>query len=119
MKGAPARGYRRQRTLQNTLAPGAAFDAITPIAQVIQVAGASTHRVRAKLASAGGTLSFAFLRPDGATPYGAGNPSDLVLVAGTEDFCDIDVAGEENLRITLTGGGVGTVGFIDVMQAPL
>lgn len=107
------------RTLAGTFRPGTTFDnGVTHLITTIPLAGAATHRIRAKVADFGATISVFFLRPDG-TRYESNNPGDLVLVADTENWLDIDCAGEQEAELDLLGAGVGSILYVDVMQAPL
>jgi hypothetical protein len=117
MSATPTRERRRHRTLGGTLRPDTAFDT-TPITYKLPLAGADTHRIRAKVDGAAATLSFAFLRPNGEA-YAENNPDDVALADGAETLVDITCSGEEELLLTFTGAGSGTIAFIDVMQAPL
>lgn len=101
------------------LGTGAALANGTAISVVIPIAGAAVFFARFK-ASVAGTLSCAFLRPDGTTAYTTGNPTDVAVLANTEARLTIDTLyGESQLKITFTpSAGPGTVTFLDVGQLP-
>lgn len=118
--------FRRHRQVEgnngagaNTFAPGAAFSvAGGAFSKIVPVAGALAITLRGLFATAGGTLSFAYVRPapNTATAYGVSNPGNVTVSANTEFATSITPNGEGNLQITFTPGGSGTVTFFDVMQ---
>ncbi len=92
----------------------------------IAIAGALLVRLRG-LATAGGTLSFLYLRPasaraaSGSPGYSYSNAldvphADVVVVANTEFLADIEPGGESDLLVTFTPTASGNWVFLDVMQ---
>lgn len=97
------------------LAAGTAFTT-SAIVVVLSVAGMRFLTIRGKVETSNVTLSFAFLRPDKATAYAAGNPSNVTLTAGTENATsEITLNGQSFLQVTFTGAGSGTIDYIDAM----
>lgn len=94
---------------------GSALTNAQPITVIIPIAGARVLRIRI-LSAAGGTLSHAFLRPDGVTPYPTNNPADVVVVGGTENKSDITCTGEGYLKLTFTPTATAALNYCDVMQ---
>lgn len=140
-KHTPDHRSRPARRLGGQLAPGTAYASTGTKYAIIPIAGATTVRVRGKVVTADATLDYFFLPPDydvdqaqptAASPTGVAYASlvgtkytspaltQLALTAGTEAKSDITVVGEAFLLILLTGGGTGTIGFVDVsMSSPL
>lgn len=102
---------------QGTFADGAALETAVPVAIVVVLAGAAAWRLRFK-ATVGGTLAFAYLRPNRAgTAYATSNPGDVAVLANTE--VAVEVAqhfGESRLQITYTPSGNGTVTHADISE---
>lgn len=89
------------------------------VSKLIPVAGALAVTFRGLFAaSAGGTFTFAYVRPDSAagTSYGVSNPANVVVSGGTEFCFTINPNGEGNLLVTFTPSGTGTITFFDTMQ---
>lgn len=115
--------YARPFPEKATLKAGAAFTAVSAVlTAVIPIAGANVVRIRAK-ASAGGSMTFAYLRPRAvrtndadvytATPLPhAAQP----VVAATEFSVDILPSGESDLLVSFDGSATGAWDFLDVMQ---
>ena len=111
-------------------------DLTTGTSKSVAVACLGSARIRAhiKTATVGGTLSLHFARHVGTdatvvgasggidvtklTQYGAGNPSDVTVTAGSEAVIDSDCHGEAYAVITLTytAGAGGAVSLLDVCQ---
>lgn len=109
--------------------PGSSFSvAGGALTAEIAIAGALLVRLRGLFATAGGTLSFKYLRPASLRPassaaagyaYAASvvTPHADVSVTGDAEFSvDIEPGGESDLLVTFTPGGTGVVTFFDVMQ---
>lgn len=121
---------RPHRRLSGALAEGAVIANATDYSEIIQVAGAAKLRINAKTVTAGGTLKGAFVRPYATdetaidakgviapaktTAYDSGNPANVTLTAGTSNHMDVDLHGESYFKVTITGGGAGTIGFVDI-----
>lgn len=117
---------------QNGLAAGTATANGTTIYEIVPVSGALRIRVRIKTATNGGTLDVFGLGPDfdltqaqagvaygslTGTIYSTGNPTQVVVAAGTESKADIDLYGEEYVVLKFSGTtGAGTITYVDVSQ---
>jgi len=99
-----------------TLKAGATYVNTDVLEVILPIAGALSVRLRGLFATAGGTLSFAYLRPDGTTAYTTNNPSNVTVTAGTEAVATIQPNGEGWLRVRFTATGTGAVTYFDVMQ---
>lgn len=102
-----------------SLYEGAACVNGVPMSALLKCAGASRARARFK-ASAAGTLKLEFVRPPvdnfTVTPYAAGNPTPVAIVANTENLLSTpDVAGEASCLVTFTPTGAGVVTLFDWM----
>ncbi len=92
--------------------------------------GAARLRIRIKTVTQGGTLDAFFVGPDFrveqlpatayaslvGTVYATGGGDQATVTAGTEANMDVDVWGEGYVLLKFTGGGTGTIGFVDVSQ---
>jgi hypothetical protein len=100
-----------------TLFPGVSYTNAQTFDAIVPVAGAAKVRFRWLFATAGGTLSFAYLRPVPAqTAYTTGNPPNATVTAGAEGTVTIEPVGEAWVRVRFTAGGTGTCTFLDVSQ---
>lgn len=119
------------RVLGGALASGTAIASSTDYQEVIPIAFCRYLTIRAKTTTAGGTLKFDFVRPIATDPAklsasGAINPaqvtkytspaspSNVTLTAGTENSMQFTLNGESFGLITVTGGGSGTLNYVDV-----
>lgn len=109
------------RPVGQGLIAGAHLLASAAATAVATVAGATRFRIRIKVTHAA-TLSAAFCQPDWPNddphPYGTGNPTDVALVANTENQLDVDPHfGEALLLLTLTNSAAGAldVTYCDLM----
>jgi hypothetical protein len=113
-------GVPLPRPLPHRAVAGGTLTAGAPITNggvtsvILPIAGAVKVRLRG-LATAGGTIVCAFLRPNGLAAYGASNPANITVVGATEFVSTIDVVGESLLRLTFTGSASGAWTFLDVM----
>lgn len=85
---------------------------------VVNTAGLQRGRLRFK-ATAAGTVSFRWLRTDGATPYthAGSKPADLTIVASTENVFDLTTHyGEPFLEVTFTPSGAGVITWADICR---
>lgn len=122
-----------QFRLTGALAAGTAIAAATNYREVVNVRGAARVRVYAKTATAGGTLKASAIEtvstddtdpklasggidPAKVTAITAGAPADVTLTAGTANYLDFTPNGENWLLVTIAGGGVGTIGFVEVCK---
>lgn len=106
---------RGSYTVKGNLAPGAIVNGDTYI-EIIPIAGASRVRMR-WLSTGAGTLSFAFLRPDGSTAYTGRNPANVAVVGGTECYMEIDPHfGEAYLQITFLASAGGSITYCDISE---
>ena len=118
------------RVLKGALAPGSATANATTIGEVIPIANCRYVTIRVKTATAGGTLNFDYVRPVATEPVnntdGSINPAQIVkyvspasptavtVTAGTETSMQITTNGEKYAYISFTGGGTGTISYVDV-----
>lgn len=131
---AQPRGIRRlgvNGDRNTNFTPGKTFANNGVLWAVIPVFGAATLTVRLKAATAGGTLDVFALGPDfditqpqstayaslEGTIYTTGNPTQVAIVAGTENIITLNTLGEGFAIIKFTGGGSGTITYCDVMQS--
>lgn len=123
------------RRLSGALAPGVAIANATSISEVIAL-GPNVRflTIRATTATAGGTLAFDFVAPAATTDSGGFHltngsidpskvtkyadsltPSSATITAGTTPaVIQATCNGESYGVVTITGGGTGTVSFVDV-----
>ena len=123
------------RRLSGNLKPGAAIANATAIAEVIAL-GPNVRflTIRATTATAGGTLAFDFVQPVATTDSGGFHlangsiddtkvtayadsltPSTATITAGTTPaVIQVTCNGESYGLVKITGGGTGTVGYVDV-----
>ena len=122
-----------QFRLKGALAAGTAIAAATNYQEVVNVRGAARVRIYAKTATAGGTLKASAIEsvstddtnpllpsmainPAKVTAITDGAPADVPLTAGTTGHIDFTPNGENWLLVTITGGGVGTISFVECMR---
>lgn len=110
----PDRTRYAHREIAGALAAGAALTNGTPVVQTVSTGGAKTGTLRF-LATAGGTLAFAWMRPVGDTAYPTGNPANVAVTADTEAVVALTVAGHGILRVTFTPSANGTITHADVL----
>lgn len=122
-----------QFRLNGALAAGTAIANSTDYQEVVNVRGAARVRVYAKTATAGGTLKASAIEsvstddenpelspgeidPSKVTAITAGAPADVTLTAGTANYIDMTLNGENWLLVTITGGGTGTISWVEVCR---
>lgn len=118
---------------KRSLKAATAFVNLQVLYEIIPIFGSFRARFRARVAAAGATLDFIFVGPDfdpdqelaaktfaqlAGTQYTSANPTQLVLVAGTEGNKDVDLYGEGYVILKLTGSGSGTIDYVDIAQLP-
>lgn len=118
---------RVARRLNGALKPGATFTNTAVLYEIIPILGATRLMIRAKVTAAA-SLDLVFLGPDFdpaqtvafaslvGTRYASNNPTQVALVANTENFMKVTVEGENYALVKLTGGASGAITFIDVNQ---
>ncbi len=118
------------RQLGGALAPGAATANAVTIGEVVNIAFSRYLTIRFKCATAGGNLNFDFVRPVAAEPVFLTNgpinpaqvykytspasPTTVAATAGTETSMQITCNGESYGYISFTGGGTGSIVYVDV-----
>lgn len=119
-----ARAHRRIGNAKagDTLYAGAALANGVPAAAVVQLAGTARFRIRIA-ATAAGTLSLAFVRPDetdhfdDTDVYTTGNPPNVAVVANTEAKMDVaEHYGEAFAVVTFTPAADGAVDYVDICE---
>ena len=127
----PGTKPRPHYRLQGALAAGAAIANATDVSEIVPIAGMSRVAIHAKTATAGGTLKAYFVAPVAAdstsltlangqldpakvTAYDDTAASNVTLTAGTSNTMTVTCNGERYLKVTITGGGTGTVTFVDI-----
>lgn len=122
-----------QSRLAGALAAGTAIAAATNYQEVVNVRGAARVRIYAKTVTAGGTLKASAIEsvstddtnpllpsmainPAKVTPITDGAPADVPLTAGSTGHIDFVPNGENWLLVTITGGGAGAIGYVEVCK---
>lgn len=127
----PAANYKPNRRCKGLLRVGAPFTNTAILYEILPIAGASAWRARIKTATAGGTLDAFYIGPDveieaaianatayasiGGTIYTSGNPSQVAVTAATETKIEDSPKGEGYVLLKFTGGGTGTISFVDLV----
>lgn len=119
------------RVLKGALAPGSALASATVIGEVIPIANVRYLTIRVLTATAGGTLNFDFVRPVATEPVmlstdtgvnpaqvtkytSPASPTAVAVTAGTQASLQVTCNGEKYGYVSITGGGTGTVSWVDV-----
>ena len=122
-----------QFRLGGALAAGTAIASATDYREVVNIRGAARVRIYARTATAGGTLKASAIEsvstddtnpllpsmainPAKVTPITDGAPTDVTLTAGTVGHIDFTPNGENWLLVTITGGGTGTIGYVEACR---
>lgn len=109
------RGSPRNAGLASAQACGDSIALTNGVPYICSVPSGGVVRIRARIkATVAGTLSAAFLRPDGSTAYEQNNPADVAVTGGTETLMDISHYGESRLQLTFLPGANGTLNYLDV-----
>lgn len=118
---------RAARRLNGALKPGTAFVNTTVLYEVVSTLGAQRLIVRLK-ATAAGTLDVVPVGPDfdpaqtvafaslAGTKYASNLPTQVVIVANTENFIKFTTEGENYVVVKFTGTASGAITFVDVSQ---